>query len=726
MLGTVQNNSDGVVIHCSCPSGSLDLFVTDIKQKSPSVAHIESIAVQSAEDSPVYSDFSISSSKKHNSSSIYISPDLALCKACHAEMFDSENPRYHHPFINCTACGSRYSIISDTPYDRPVTSMAPFAMCKFCAKEYVNVRNRRFHAEPVCCPECGPQCVLTLLTDESSSHDFAECGDFLRIGMIGAVQGIGGYQICCDATNNAGVKKVRDFKSRPDKPFAIMAKSLTDINKLCHVSPKEQTALGSSARPIVLLRLKTSKLISPQICRGNSHIGVMLPPSGVHQLVFHYSQLPFLLMTSANRANEPLITTAKSLRQNLSALLDFCIDHDRIIVNRLDDSVLMVQEEKERLVRRARGYVPQPIVVPILVNNILALGGQQKNTFAMGRRHEAFLSPHIGTLGYLETNQFLLDTIDAYRFLFQFDHTHIVHDLHPTYDTTRIAADSNLKTLAVQHHHAHHASCMAEHQLTEPCIGIILDGSGYGNDGTIWGGEILLADFSEYTRLFHFNTVLMPGGEQAVKKPFRMALAYLAKFLTEEELRQHYGSHNDFQMVYGLLEKGGVVTSSCGRLFDTVAYLLGLIVEVTFEGQAAIMVEQWAEQSNADEIYEPVLVDEMVQTLPTINLIRDVWFDLQQGTAKADICRKFLNSLPPLLLKAAKQVRQETAVNKVVFSGGVFQNKILSADCTLQFTQAGFVCFSQEKVPCNDGGLSLGQLCVAGAILNKENSAPSS
>ncbi|MDA3971539.1 MAG: carbamoyltransferase HypF [Desulfobulbaceae bacterium] len=712
VTGTVYNNSDGVVIDCSCTAAQLSDLVQAIKNNGPPAAVIGDVTVHTRPEPVFFPDFTISPSLRHYSASIYISPDLALCATCYTEMFDPDHRRYLHPFINCTACGPRYSIIKDTPYDRAVTSMASFALCKACEDEYLDPADRRFHAEPISCLGCGPRCSITSLPDDRLYH-FADCLTLVRNGKIACIKGIGGYQISCDAANGAAVERVRQFKNRPDKPFAIMARSLTDIHALCHVSREEEASLLSPAGPIVLLRLQDPALVSAAISRGNKRIGVMLPTTPLHHLFFHYCALPFLLMTSGNRGGEPLITSRKKMVENLGPLVDFCIDHDRDIHNPIDDSVVMVQSRQVRVIRRGRGYAPTPIPLNVQVHGILALGGQQKNTFAIGRGCEAFVSHHIGTLGYLETNEFLHESIAAYRALFQLDYDYVVHDLHPDYVTTQIASSLGIKHIGVQHHHAHHASCMAEHQLTEQCIGIILDGSGYGDDGTIWGGEIIVADMVEYDRVCHFETVAMVGGEKAVKQPFRMAMAYLHHFLDEEELRTLYGEHDDFNLIHGLLQNDkSVMTSSCGRLFDTVAFLLGLIDRISFEGQAAILVEQCAEESSSEEVYGRVLQVGIDRVIPTVSLVREVFRDWQQGRKPAQICRIFLNTLSRLLVSAVVKIGGATSLSKVVLSGGVFQNSILTADCQTLLSQAGFTCYTHSKVPCNDGGIALGQLCI--------------
>lgn len=717
IYGTVCNNSDGVIIDCSCSPDGLDGFVGDLQQKAPPVAAITSLLVTPVSSPANFSSFAIISSKKRLSSSVYVAPDLALCSNCQAELFALDDLRCHHPFINCTDCGSRYTIIRDTPYDRATTSMAVFGMCQSCETDYFDPQNRRFHAEPVCCPRCGPKCSLSICNDPRTS-ELSECGGLLQSGQVGAVKGCGGFQICCDALADTAIGRIRAFKQRPDKPFAIMARSLAEVKRLCYLSSSEESVLVSSACPIVLLRLKQPELVSPLICAGHSHIGVMLPTTGLHHLLFHYSKRPFLLMTSANRSGEPLILDLENLVRDLGSLLDFHIDHNRQIVNRIDDSVLMVTGGVPRFVRRGRGYVPQPITVPLDVSGILALGGQQKNCFALGRGHEAFMGPHIGTLGYLKTNEFLQQAITAYQSLLQLPYSRVVHDLHPTYETTRVAVALKVKALAVQHHHAHHASCMAENGLNESCIGIILDGSGYGDDGTIWGGEILLADFTDYKRLCHFDPVPLLGGEKALQYPLRMGLAYLASFLSAEDLQAHFGEWSDFRDMYSLWQNSShLLTSSCGRLFDAVAALLGCLEEVTFEGQGAIMVEWLAERSSCTDVYTEVLEIEIVRVIPTKQLILAVYVDIGRQVSPADISRKFLNTLAALLLKSAELARQNHGVNKVVFSGGVFQNRILTLDCQRLFAGAGFKWFLQKKVPCNDGGLALGQLCINAARL---------
>lgn len=725
IVGTVYNDCGGVVVDCCCSPEVVQLFTSDIRLKAPDAATIDSLMVVKAADGCSFVDFSVSPSRTLSGSSVYVSPDLALCSVCRAELVDPKNRRFSHPLINCTACGSRYSIITATPYDRVATSMAQFPLCKQCHNEYTAPDDRRFHAEPICCPKCGPRCVLK--GKSVSSSELAACGSLLSSGLVGAIKGVGGFQICCDAADGSAVARIRSFKQRPTKPFAVMARSMADIHELCIVSPAEQALLVSAPGPIVLLRLQRPELVSAGVCGTYSHIGVMLPTTGLHHLLFSASGLPFLLMTSANPSGVPLITEVQRLKDDLATLFDFYIDHDRPILNRIDDSVAMVVDEEVCLVRRARGYVPRPLLVPLAVDKILALGGQQKNSFAIGRGEEAFLGPHIGTLGYLESNQFLKDAISTYRSILQLHFDTVVHDLHPAYETTKMAAEFHVQTIGVQHHHAHHASCMAEHGLQEPCLGLILDGSGYGDDGTIWGGEMLLADFGGYTRVGHFETVPLLGGEKAVQYPFRMALSYLAEFMDGEDLQRYFSGEATFGQVYALLLSGNsLLTSSCGRLFDAVAYLLGCGQEVTYEGEAAICLEHLAEKSQSGAVYSRVLDVEIGEVLPTISLVEAVYNDVQRGRSVVDASRIFFNTLITLLVNSVTQAGGDSGVEKILLSGGVFQNRILSTGCEVGLSKAGFQCFRQRKVPCNDGGLALGQLCIAAARLNTESQGSSS
>ena len=492
VVGTVCNNAGGVVIDCVLSPENLDGFVQDLQNNPPPAASIVSLVVTPLSTPIAFTSFAIIASQDDDSSAIYISPDLCLCKTCQTECFDPLNPRYLHPFINCTDCGSRYSIITDTPYDRPMTSMAGFAMCERCADEYHQPSDRRYHAEPICCPQCGPVCTLVRLHPDQEVGRLGECGPLFDAGQVGAVKGCGGFQICCDARDDEAIERIRILKQRPHKPFALMARSLSDLKRLCVVSPDEEALLVSSACPIVLLKIKDSDRVSTKIAPSLGHIGVMLPTTGLHQLLFHYSRLSFLLMTSANLSGEPLISEVDDLKRDLAPLLDFYIDHNRQIVSPIDDSVQMVVAHRSRLLRRARGYVPQPIPLPVDVSGVVALGGQQKSCFALGRGREAFLGPHIGTLGYLKTNQFFKKSLSAMQGVLQLSADFAVHDLHPRFETTKMATEFGKKRVAVQHHHAHHASCMAENGQTKPCLGLILDGSGYGDDGTVWGGNYSL------------------------------------------------------------------------------------------------------------------------------------------------------------------------------------------------------------------------------------------
>jgi len=719
--GEVCNTSRGVSIHIAGTGSEVEAFCGEITEKSPPLAQISNIRVASA---PFvhWRGFAIADSHVQSSRDTLISPDIAICQDCLAELFDSDNRRFGYPFINCTNCGPRYSIIEDVPYDRPYTSMKGFTMCRQCHAEYNNPENRRFHAQPNACPICGPQVALydhrgdRILADDAVKRTIY----LLRQGFIMAIKGLGGFHLACDAQCHEAVLRLRRRKHREEKPLAMMSYDINKIRSYAFVGHGARQVLESARRPIVLLKKKFPNTISEAVAPQNKYFGVMLPYTPLHYLLLH-DDFTALVMTSANLSDEPIIKDNGAAFMHLSSVADYFLIHDRRIYQRSDDSVVAYTAGSERIIRRSRGYVPAPVFLDKNVGRVLACGGELKNTICLTKSNRAFLSQHIGDLKNMGSYAFFRSTIDHLKRILDIDPDIIAHDLHPDYLSTQYARENEQNRLVgVQHHHAHIASCMAEHQLRGPVIGLALDGTGYGTDGHIWGGEVLITEMSGFQRAGHLEYMPMPGGAAAITEPWRMAIAFLVHTFGENSfmnlnlpvLQDVDDTH--IQTMAALISKrlNAPLTSSVGRLFDGVVAILGLSYRISYEGQAAITLEMKA-SDNVDGIYdygwkptEPV----QVQIKP---IIRGIVGDMQNGVAIQVISRKFHNTLIHLFADLCVDIGRRHGLNRVVLSGGVFQNSILLCGMIAALEKQGFEVFSHRLVPCNDGGISLGQAVVA-------------
>ena len=671
-------------------------------------------------------EFHIHASTSDPSDAVFISPDAATCADCLAELFNPADRRYRYPFLNCTNCGPRLTIITGTPYDRLRTTMASFPLCPACFAEYEDPGDRRFHAQPIACPACGPRLSLldaraAAITTNDPLADFAAA---LLEGRIGTLKGLGGYHLACDARNPSVVSELRRRKHRDEKPFAVMAPDLAAAGRLGEVGPTERRLLQSPAAPIVLLRKRTDGGIAEHVAPGNPSIGVMLPYSPLHHLLLRAVGIP-LVMTSGNRSDEP-IAYRDDVFAKLSGIADLVLTHDRPIHVRCDDSVTRVIDEVELPVRRSRGYAPRPIPLPFdCPAPILALGGQLKSVFALGGGRQAFLSHHLGDLDHLDAVRAFMHDVRLYEQLVAITPEWIVHDLHPDYATTHYAqrrqAESSTRLLSVQHHHAHMASCMAEHGLSEPVIGVTFDGMGYGDDGAIWGGEFLVGDYRSYRRKAHLRYVGMPGGERAIREPWRMAAAHLADanvgFLVWEERCLQ----RELVTVRTMLERriNSPLTSSMGRLFDAVASLVGIRDRVSYEGQAAIELEELATRLPAEDSY-PFAIDDSATattgepfTIDTRPIIRALVNDAMAGASAPLVARRFHSTLVEIVAHVCGRLRDESGIDVVVLSGGVFLNAVLTHEVLARLVHDRFRAYRHRLVPPNDGGLCLGQLAVA-------------
>lgn len=723
LTGWVRNTSSGVEIEINGAPTSVHEFCSRLQNNPPPLARIDEITTEEISPNGA-TGFMILDSQPQPGEFIPVSPDMATCPDCRRELFDPSDRRYRYPFINCTNCGPRFTIIKDIPYDRPKTTMAPFAMCPDCESEYHNPLDRRFHAQPVACPECGPQVWFTAGGKRLAEGDAAIqiARRWLRDGKIIALKGLGGFHLACDATNPAAVNELRSRKKRSDKPFALMAASLQAIEGHCRVQPAERKLLESPQSPIVLLEKKPDSGIAPEVAPGQRTLGIMLPYTPLHLLLLEpepgYPDV--LVMTSGNLSEEPIAYQDADANERLSALADGFLLHNREIHMRTDDSVVRVFEDKPYLLRRARGYAPDPIQLSQALPPILATGAELKNTFCLTNRDYAFLSHHIGDLENYETLRSFEEGIEHYQRLFRVHPQALACDLHPDYLATRYAqeraARENLPLVQVQHHHAHLAACLADNGWTsdEPVIGLSLDGTGYGSDGAIWGGEVLLGGYQGYQRLFHLKYAPLPGGDLAVRRPARMALAHL--WAAGLEWEPDLPPAQDLCMEERTALRGQLqhhlntpATSSMGRLFDAASAMMGIRQTATYEGQAAIEMEALADQDETAGYTLDIHGDEIDPTLLWGELIAD-W---RAGLEQSRMAARFHNGVAAAMLEACQYARQHSGCKVVALSGGVWQNATLLARAIHLLRQAGFEVYYHRRVPANDGGLALGQALVA-------------
>ncbi len=722
LQGYVLNDTRGVEIEAEGKKTDLDGFLLQIKNSPPPQSHIEKITTREI-PCRAYQDFVIRESKSKDAKTVLVSPDLATCGDCLKELFDPQDRRFGYPFLNCTNCGPRLTIIQDIPYDRAKTTMNVFKMCPKCNQEYHDPEDRRFHAQPNACPVCGPK--LRLVDKKTRAQNSSDPVDLtvklLKDGNIVAIKGIGGFHLACDATNKQAVLKLRKRKYREDKPFALMAKDLRTIQRFCHVNFSEKKLLQSFLRPIVLLRKKNSNLIVQEVAPLQKNLGVMLPYSPLHHLLLAKSNL-ILVMTSGNQSDEPIAYENKDTLMRLNDIADYFLLHDREIHRRCDDSVTRIWKGKEIILRRARGYVPQPVAVDLKFREqILATGAQLKNTFCLARDNFAFLSTHIGDLENFETLDFYTKEIDRFKKLCWVKPEIVACDMHPEYLSTKYASSlGHLRRIAVQHHHAHIASCMAENGISHNVIGVAFDGTGYGEDKAVWGGEFLLADFKEYRRAAHLKYAPMPGGEAAIKNPWRMALSYLCTCYGEDLLNLDLEfvrklEQKRYEAIKKMLDQRINIfdTSSIGRLFDSVSVLLSWRERTNYEGQPAIELEYLADERIKAKYDFEILKEKDILVIDPELVIKGVVKDLLKKESKSKIAAKFHNTIAQMIIEVCKRLRKEYDINSVCLSGGVFQNIFLLDRAYYLLTHSKFETYTHHKVPTNDGGISLGQAAVA-------------
>ena len=731
LTGFVNNSSEGVLIEAEGRPADVAAFLARLREEAPPLSRIVSVET---EELPANGDtaFVIRASQKEAPPITLVPPDMAICDDCLRELFDPKDRRYRYPFINCTNCGPRYTIVEGIPYDRPRTSMRVFPMCPDCEREYHDPANRRFHAQPNACPVCGPRVWLVDRNGkEIAAEDAIERAvELLRQGRILAIRGMGGFHLAVDAHNEAAIQELRRRKGRAEKPFALMAADLAVIKRYCHVSPEEETVLRSQIRPIVLLRAREDAGLPGAIAPKNRYLGFMLPYTPLHYLILR-DNFDALIMTSGNYSEEPIAIKNEEALHRLRDLADAFLLHNREILQRCDDSVVRVMAGQPRVLRRARGYVPVPVFLARPCSRrILACGGELKNTVALSRGDAVFLSQHIGDLDNPEALDFFEASIRHLERILEITPEAIAHDLHPEYLSTKWALQqTGLPRVAVQHHHAHLAAVMAENGVDRPTIGIILDGTGYGTDGTIWGGEVLIGDFSGFRRYAHLEPFPLPGGTAAIKQPWRTALAVLQKAFGDEA----YGlvlpglekSRGEIKLVLQAAEKGinAPLTSSCGRLFDAVSAMLGICHRISYEAQAAIELEMQVDEAET-AVYGDALENVGGKgALPVGPLVRAVWQDVQQRTEPGKIAARFHWTLAELFLRAALRAREETGISTVGLSGGVFQNVQFFHYLLRRLQEENFEVLTHREVPTNDGGIALGQTVIADAGLGSDGRA---
>lgn len=735
--GFVQNGTGGVKIEVEGESASLDQFVSRVIANPPPLALIERWSC--ADRKPRGErKFRIEASDLDRPGEIAVTPDAATCEDCLAELFNPRDRRYRYPFLNCTNCGPRLTIVRSVPYDRQRTTMSGFVMCALCRAEYENPADRRFHAQPTACPVCGPKlAALDANGNSLGENDIALVVFATGIlnGRIGALKGIGGYHLVCDARCDAAVAELRRRKHRDEKPFAIMVRDIDAALELCELERHGRELLTSPRRPIVLLRKRNRSPLADAVAPGNPFLGVMLPYAPVHHLLLHDLQNIPLVMTSGNRSDEPIAYQEPDALERLAGIADVFLTHDRQIQVRCDDSVTRIIRGAESPIRRSRGYAPQPVRLPVSCPApILAVGGQLKATFALGEHGRAILSHHMGDLDQFEAYSAFEKDVARYEQLFSIRPQCIAHDLHPDYAGTRYAKQraitQGVQLVPVQHHHAHMASCTAEHGLNEPVIGVAFDGTGYGTDGAIWGGEFLVGDYRQFHRAAHLRYVGMPGGERAIREPWRMAVSHLRDAEVELPSLSQRLPADAARTVARMLERtlNSPSTSSAGRLFDAVASMANVRDKVSFEGQAAMQLEWLATASSDDGYYEYAVSacrdDDLPMVIDTRPLICQVAADTNRGVTPAIIARRFHNTMAMLIGEVCNQIRTQTGINTVVLSGGVFTNALLTTQAESLLDESGFVVYRHQRVPPNDGGLSLGQLAVAAAQLSSAAQSP--
>lgn len=721
--GFVGNDSDGVFIEAQSGERSVRSFLKALREQSPPLATVDSVEAREIQPLSV-NGFVIRKSERGEQMSTLISPDMAICGDCVSELHDPEDRRYHYPFINCTNCGPRYSIIYTMPYDRPNTSMREFPMCDDCAGEYEDPGNRRFHAQPNACEKCGPWTTLysndgELLRERDAALESTR--ELLLDGKIVAIKGLGGFHLACHALNREAVERLRSRKNREEKPLAVMMKDLDTIRRYVNLTQQEEEILTSPQSPILLAEKRSE--LNQSVAPGNPKLGVMLPYTPLHHLLFG-NQLDCLVMTSGNFSEEPICIRNDGAISYLNAIADFILVHNREILQRVDDSVVTVMNDHPRFIRRSRGYAPGPVGMLFSTEPVLGVGAELKNTICYTRDDQAFPSQHIGDLANTRALDFFHHTREHLADVLEITPELIVHDLHPGYLATDWALNeqSAIPVTGVQHHHAHMAGTMVEHGIDEPAIGLILDGTGYGTDGTIWGGEVLVGDYLEVERFAHIEKVPLPGGDKAIEEPWRMGLSYLRHTFGEAYPDYLPKSWEDYpvDLVASMVGKGvnSPLTSSCGRLFDGISALAGGRTKINYEAQAAIEFEHAITPTERRSLEFGIEETGNHYKIRLSPLIKSVIAKLMDGTGFGELSTLFHRTMTEMWTEVALKAGKRYGIDTVVLSGGVFQNRYLFEHLFQSLESKGFRVLTHTRVPANDGGISLGQVAIGQALLN--------
>lgn len=725
--GFVFNDPKGVTVELEGDDTAISTFLQRFETEPPPLARIESVKTDMlAPTGFKMSEFVIVKSGHVGERSVLISPDIATCKECLDEMNNPEDRRYRYPFINCTNCGPRYTIITDIPYDRSRTTMALFEMCPDCRSEYEDPKNRRFHAEPTCCPVCGPRVEIHdrkgIKIECDNPVDYAI--NLLSDGNILAVKGLGGFHLACNAENDGAVKELRRRKERDKKPFALMAKDMAAVKRIVEVPGAAEEILVGIERPILLLKKGEGNKLSEDIAPNSDSLGVMLPYTPLHHLLFK-GTLNILVMTSGNQKDEPIAYGNADAKERLGSLSDSFLVHNREIHIRTDDSVSRLIAGKNRFIRRSRGYAPFPVNIPVDTSGgeILSVGAELNNTVGLTRGENVFLSHHIGDLHNVPAYEAFVEATGHLKKILEVKPKYIAHDLHPDYLSTRFVKESSLIQVLVQHHHAHIASVLAESGYTDKVIGLAFDGLGLGTDGTLWGGEFLICDLEGFERAGHIAAVSQPGGDAAAKRPDRMAYVYLLK-----EFRDRAPSHSrellpsldegEISLITRMIEKGvnSPLTTGIGRLFDAASALLGICTVNTYHSQAPMELEAVAEMASGEDDFYPADIDIFpsgVKIVDTGGIIKGIVDDIKRGINASVVSARFHNSVAEFTLDVTRRIRDETSISKVALSGGVFVNRFLTERLVNILSENDFEVMVNCKVPAGDGGIALGQAAVA-------------
>ncbi|HEX6401828.1 MAG TPA: carbamoyltransferase HypF [Pseudonocardiaceae bacterium] len=714
LSGRVGNDTAGVFVEIEGAEQAVSEFLATLPAQAPPLAVIEQVKTNPLVPTGE-SGFHIVSSQAAGRRDTLISADTATCEDCLREMADPTDRRFDYPFTNCTNCGPRFTIVRDVPYDRPFTTMAPFAMCQDCAREYHDPADRRFHAQPVCCPACGPRLrLIDARGAELPGEPLAAAAELLTAGAVLAVKGLGGFHVAALASDAVATAELRARKHREDKPFAVMVADLNTARELCEIDPVAKRVLAGRRRPVVLLPRRPDAPVAPAVAPGNRNLGLMLPYTPLHHLLLRDTPGPIVL-TSGNISDEPIVYQDDDARRRLTGIADAYLTHDRAIHMRTDDSVVRVFRGAELPVRRSRGYAPEPLTLAQPVPRpILGCGAELKNTFCLARGRHAFISHHIGDLENYETLRSFTEGVEHFRRLFDVTPEVVAYDLHPEYLSTKYALDlADVELVGVQHHHAHIASCLADNREPGPVLGVAFDGTGYGSDGTLWGGEFLLADLTGFQRMAHLVPVPLPGGAAAIRQPWRMAAAYLGPD-APQDLIQRNVEHWDSVLAMASRRVNAPLTSSAGRLFDAVAAILGIRDSINYEGQAAVELEQRADLTELGS-YPARVSEGPTLALHGVDLVRAVVADLQTGIAPEVIAARFHHGLADAIVRVCLMLREITGVDVAALSGGVFQNVLLLERTVAELEDAGLRVLTHSRVPPNDAGISLGQIAVAAA-----------